>query len=80
MRLEYSPVADLLIRGGQILRVPPDVARRVEAGTSLAPGGRRLPWRPVALGLVLAALGAAALGPVARSRIEMRRFRSRPSG
>ena len=60
----------LLLRDGQLVAMPKDVAAAVAAGRSLDPG-RTIPWTPIAIAAALAALVlAAALA---------RRLRPRPS-
>jgi hypothetical protein len=60
----------LLLRDGQLVSMPKDIAAAVAAGHSLDPG-RTIPWTPIAIAAALAALALAAA--VAR------RLRPRPS-
>ena len=58
----------LLLRDGNLVAMPRDVARRVAAGASLAPG-RTIPWTPIAFAACVLLLAVALV----------RRLRPRPA-
>lgn len=73
-RLEFSPSAGVLLRGGTLVKLLADLAARVRHGESLAAADAGFPWLMLALALAGAALAAAvALGIVRRSRAPLPR-------